>query len=275
MAECASPFSKDGMSFPCGKCYDCKMRRVSGWSFRLQKEAEISSSALFVTMTYNNETVPLTANGFMTLRKRDVQLFFKMLRYVANGRVRGASKLTQHNPIKYYTVGEYGGKTKRPHYHAIIFNATFEDVLASWPHGDCHCGELSPASASYTLKYISKDTKVGTFGRDDRVPEFSLMSKGLGKNYLTPAMKRWHKNDLLNRYYIPLKDGKKIAMPRYYKERLYSKHQRQRIGTSLVEKNYSRWNSMTYENKLAEMKKEDNLRIAKAQRNLDDRKTSL
>ena len=26
-------------------------------------------------------------------------------------------------PLKYYAVGEYGGQTKRPHYHIVIFNA--------------------------------------------------------------------------------------------------------------------------------------------------------
>lgn len=36
----------------------------------------------------------------------------------------------------------------------------------------------------------------------------------------------WHKADLDNRMYLPIEDGKKIAMPRYYKLKLYSDEER-------------------------------------------------
>ena len=36
------------------------------------------------------------------------------------------------------------------------------------------------------------------------------MSKGLGANYLTPQMVKWHKSDLTNRMFVPLKDGKRL-----------------------------------------------------------------
>jgi len=36
-------------------------------------------------------------------------------------------------------------------------------------------------------------------------------------------MKKWHKSDLENRMYVNLEDGKKIAMPRYYKDKIYTK----------------------------------------------------
>lgn len=43
-------------------------------------------------------------------------------------------------------------------------------------------------------------------------------------------MKAWHHADELNRMYLNLKDGKKAAMPRYYKEKIYDYWQRQRIA---------------------------------------------
>jgi hypothetical protein len=56
-------------------------------------------------------------------------------------------------------------------------------------------------------------------------------------------MKAWHEADMLNRMYVPLKDGKKIAMPRYYKDKIYTKEQRQHIGaylsTAIVEKEFT------------------------------------
>ena len=56
--------------------------------------------------------------------------------------------------------------------------------------------------------------------RDDRKKEFSLMSKGLGKNYITPQTIRYHKNHL-DRLYLVNKGGNKIAMPKYYRDKIF------------------------------------------------------
>jgi len=212
------------MPFPCGKCPACVRRRVSGWAFRLNKQSEQSNSAHFVTLTYNDEHIKKTKNGFETLVKKDVQDFFKRLR-----------KLTKQK-ISYYAVGEYGDTGERPHYHIILFNANPKIVENAWKLnditlGNVHFGDVGDASVGYTLKYISKDKKIPQFNGDDRQKEFALMSKGLGAGYLTQNMIKWHtKGNIENKVYLPLKDGKKAAMPRYYKDKLYDKGQKFRIG---------------------------------------------
>ena len=45
---------------PCGRCPECLKRRASMWSFRLRKEEERSANALFITLTYAPEHVPLS-----------------------------------------------------------------------------------------------------------------------------------------------------------------------------------------------------------------------
>lgn len=250
MAKCISPFTKEGMAFPCGRCYPCLRRRVSGWSFRLVKEAEVSTSAYFITFTYDAEHIRITPRGFMTLNKRDFQLFMKNLRWASRA---------NPVPIKYFCAGEYGTKSWRPHFHAIMFNLELSTLVGDnfflqiqnklipldgsshkfhsplWPHGHFTIGQVMDASVGYTLKYVMKESRVPLHANDDRVPEFQLMSKGLGSAYLTPAMKRWHKKALLDRYYLPLKDGKKVALPRYYREKIYTQIQRQSIGKHLSE----------------------------------------
>ena len=203
---------------PCGKCPECRKRRISGWSFRLLQESKRSTSAHFVTLTYNTETVPITPKGYMNLQKRDVQLFMKRLRKLST------------NKLKYYLCGEYGGTSNRPHYHVILFNAQIADIEKTWCLGNTHYGEVEGASIGYTLKYMSKVSRIPMHQNDDRQPEFSLMSKGLGQNYLTEAMQAWHKADLLKRVHMVLPDGKKVAMPRYYKDKLYNEQERARIA---------------------------------------------
>ena len=227
--KCITPFyvmqakwTNQKIPVPCGKCPACLKRKTSGWSFRLIKEGDISTSALFVTLTYENENLHYTEKGFKNLSKADVQKFFKRLR-----------KLSR-NKLKYYAVGEYGSKTWRPHYHIILFNANREIVHKAWmldgkPIGSIFIGDVTDASIGYTLKYMSKKGKIPVHKNDDRQKEFQLMSKGLGKNYLTEKMIRWHKDDLENRMYVPIKDNKKIAMPRYYKDKMYTESEKNRI----------------------------------------------
>jgi len=235
--RCLTPFhmrnkiTTEWMALPCGKCPSCMKRRTSGWSFRLIKEGERSETALFVTLTYDTKYVPLTKNGFMTLNKRDIQTYMKRLRKLSDKK------------LKYYVCGEYGSKRDRPHYHLIIFNSNPIDVEKAWsyykagignvPIGSIYIGEVNEASIGYTLKYMQKPGKIPKHKNDDRLKEFSLMSKGLGQNYLSNNMIAWHKNDLVNRMYVPIVGGKKIAMPRYYKDKVYSETQKMIINNHM------------------------------------------
>lgn len=214
-------------TLPCGKCPNCYARRISGWSFRLMEEEKISSSSYFITLTYENP--PMTENGFMTLKKSDFQNFMKRLRKINS------------EELKYFACGEYGSKTMRPHYHAIIFNANPDTIEKAWKLklksiGHVHYGQASKASVGYTLKYMSKTSKVPFHDRDDRVKEFQLMSKGLGKSYMKKSTIEWHKKDVINRVYLPIEEGKKIAMPRYFKDKIYNSDERGDIKSYYTEK---------------------------------------
>lgn len=245
-----------GFQFPCGKCLDCRKRRASGWSFRLKKELQCSDTAFFVTLTYDTDHAPITNKGWMTLEKSHLQLFFKRLRWKQ-----------RTNDIKYYLAGEYGDRSYRPHYHAIIFNMQLSTLIGTskakqclampemllngsmmfdtslWPYGKITIGTVTMSSIGYTLKYISKPSRIPLHKNDDRKKEFSLMSKGLGKSYLN--QKHWHHADLITRMYLPIEGGKKIAMPRYYKEKIYTAVERELIGIHLVEYEQKQYENLT------------------------------
>lgn len=223
---CITPFgvkskmTGETIGVPCGRCPVCVKRRASGWSFRLMNEYRQATSGYFLTLTYSTSTVPILSSGYMTINKRDPQLFLKRLRKAHPKHVR----------IKYYLCGEYGTRGKRPHYHVILFNASLPLIQPAWGLGQVHYGNVTRQSVGYCLKYMSKKGQIPMHANDNRVPEFALMSKGLGKNYITPAMKAWHLADLDNRMYCNLPDGIKISMPRYYKDRIYDEMQRKRVA---------------------------------------------
>lgn len=207
----------------CGKCGPCLKRRVNQWAFRLMQEDRRSTSCFFITLTYDNEHVPITPRCNMTLKKKDLQDFFKRLRYyhdkdaILISEIRNSRKTRK--PIRYYAVGEYGGLFGRPHYHAIIFNCIPSCINDAWSFGNIQYREADSASIFYTLKYINKKESKQWSYDPDIVPEFSLKSKGLGDNYITPESLRHHSSDLDNNY---VNSGKhKIALPRYYNKKFW------------------------------------------------------
>jgi len=140
--RCYFPFKKKGedLLLPCGKCPYCLNRRANNWIFRLQQELKRADSAVFVTLTYENP--PLSFNNVLpTVYKPDVQKFFKRLRKIPRD--------YSNQPIKYYLCAEYGSKSFRPHYHAIIFNSDIESIQECWK------GQFIPSNAVLPLRRSS------------------------------------------------------------------------------------------------------------------------
>lgn len=217
---------------PCGKCPPCSKRRIDEWVFRLMQQDKKACCSHFITLTYAPEHVPISPNGYMTLskgngrkqegqtqKKGDFQKFIKILR-------QNIQREKRQQTIKFYMGAEYGTETKRPHYHAIIFSddLNIDDYHKAWKLGTIHVGQVSGDSIAYTCKYLDKPKKIPIHARDDRIKEFSLSSKGMGMNYITPNTIKWHTDDL-NRNYIIKEGGIKIALPRIYREQIYTKQQ--------------------------------------------------
>lgn len=229
VARYVDPLRKeyDLSSFACGKCPNCVKNRARGWAFRLMREEKYCTKALFVTLTYREKYLPYSERERLpTLDYNDLRLFIM--------RCRKAMKAANiPEKLIYYAVGEYGSKNWRPHYHLIMMNCPEDIIVNAWmtrgangkdaPEaiGHVHFGTVAEASIVYTCKYIAKPSRIPVFQGDDRLKETSRMSKGIGANYLTDQIIDWHKADVINRLYLPRPDGKKWALPRYYKRKIY------------------------------------------------------
>lgn len=100
------------LSVACGKCTICTERKKNEWKTRAVCESQTSQSQpIFFTLTYNDFCMP--CNG---VRKGAIQRFMKRLRINVE---RYCGFKTN---IRYYVCAEYGTKTKRPHYHGILWN---------------------------------------------------------------------------------------------------------------------------------------------------------
>lgn len=199
----------------CGRCVPCLRKKQIDWCFRLQKELNASSSACFLTLTYDDKSIPHGEGGYSLLR-RDFQLFMKRLRKHAS----------QKQKIKYYACGEYGDRTERPHYHAIVFNLPkpFDKYIKkAWKLGHIHIGTVTEASIFYTTKYALKGLrrkKPHEYDELGREPQFQLMSNGLGISYSKEIIKDYLVTN--GTKLLTVQGGAKKKLPRYYIDKLFT-----------------------------------------------------
>lgn len=209
----------------------------------------------------------------MTLDKKHITNFHRMIRQANNRTLTKVCKrdklnakqrqtLREKYTVTFYSVGEYGGLRFRPHYHTLMFglhSLTIQKLRAHqiWNKGTVHIGQVTGASVGYVTSYmIDKNNVVDGV----RQRPFSIMSKGIGSNYLKQKRK-WHKQagDHLDdyRYYVLNDDGNKQRLPRYYKDKIFSKIER----TYLSDKNAIEAEE-NYEKELVRLEQREGSRIA-------------
>lgn len=253
---------RDFVEIPCGKCVGCRLDYSRQWANRCMLELEYHDEAWFVTLTYNDEHVPVHAYGDpdtgeaidgLSLRKRDLQLFMKRLR-----------KAFPEDRIRFYACGEYGSTTFRPHYHGILFGLHLDDLVPSgkspagytyyfsqklqnawslyhpatkdsdaWyePIGFASAGPVTWETCAYVARYVMKkqgDSCSDFYELHNLEPEFTVMSRkpGIGRQWYDD-----HPN-LYDFEYINLKTdngGLKFKPPRYY-DRLFDLDDHERMS---------------------------------------------
>lgn len=222
------------LELPCGRCIGCREDAKRAWTLRIQHEAQLYDSNLFVTLTYHDDWLPSSRS----LEYPHFQGFMKRLRK----RVSGVSALPDGSrPIRFFVAGEYGDANLRPHWHAILFNTWFPDTqrllrgklvspLAEelWGRGFVDIGTFTPARAAYVAGYTRKKVygqraadhyedvvNVRTGELSSRRREFAQMSR-------VPGIGAWwyqrFAGDLFPKDHA-VSEGREFKVPRFYLER--------------------------------------------------------
>lgn len=217
------------------------MEKSRQWAVRMHHESKCWPQNSFLTMTYDDQTLPQDYG----LDLRHLQLFIKRLR----------KHLDYHDDrrVRFFACGEYGDLNGRPHYHAILFNFDAPDKLpwgrnargdiiytsellsTLWPHGFITTEDVTFHSCAYVARYVTKKIKTNNdfgFDRyyrlspvDGRMhsvkPEFAVMSRrpGLGHSYTQKFKSDYYPSGFV------VVDGIKQAPPAYYVKQLTEEEQ--------------------------------------------------
>lgn len=254
------------MEVACGQCLGCRLDHSRMWAMRIAHEAqmhEFDRGNCFVTLTYRDMWQCSMAQLEERLHVPDdwsldathMTKFLKRLR-----------KAKGYDGIRYFYAGEYGRNCKhgidvdavgcplcntgRPHFHACLFNCSFDDLEAYssdggvtrftspeleqlWGYGFVDVGDLTFSSASYVARYILKkvrgvqaDDYYCTYDMNGEVtyirPEFVRMSRGNAgsKGQRCGLGASWYdkyKDDVFPHDDVPVPGaGVMKGVPRYY-----------------------------------------------------------
>lgn len=237
----------DIIQLPCGNCLGCRLEYSRQWAVRCSLESKKWNHNYFVTLTYDNEHVPISThqrinketgevdtNIVMTLVPDDLKNFMKRLRTYSN-REYGSEE------IRFFACGEYGPLNMRPHYHLILFNCPLPDLVFEksengytyyrspflekvWKRGFVLVTDFSFDTSAYVARYMLKKHKgkdASFYEEHGIVPEFTRCSRrpGIGKYYFDENRDKIYDFDT-----VIISNGKgsplKLKPPKYY-DRLF------------------------------------------------------
>lgn len=218
------PGTREYIITGCGICRSCRENFARMWGTRVYHESLDYPESTFITLTYDDEHLPISDKGVPTLQKMEMSGFMKRLR-----------EFIYPQKVRFFGAGEYGDKGHRPHYHLALYGldlnnrAVFKDwqkqddgyfvECKAWNKGLVHVGRMEEGSAFYVAGYALKKVmgKNSKQYYEDKgfIPPFALMSRNPGIGY------NWIKNhaDSVLSHGDCVINGHKVSIPRYYADK--------------------------------------------------------
>jgi len=216
---------------------ECRKQKASEWKIRLTEEFRANQKAEFVTLTFSPESIERLEKEIHEKKYRGIQGEETDVNILAAYAVRMFTERWRKKWKKaphHWLITELGHKnSERIHLHGLIWqtheNCTKEEfqssIIDKWAYGTVYIGEwVDERTINYITKYITK-TDLDHDGYKNR----TLVSKGIGKNYLlTGAIVNKFAREETNTNYTT-NNGRRLKMPRYYAQKLWTTEQREML----------------------------------------------
>lgn len=221
----------------CQKCMECRKQRGRQWSVRLQEEIRTNKKGTFVTLTFNTKSLLELRNAL----KKDGLTGYALENEIATLAVRRFLERWRKKygvSVKHWLVTELGhANTEHIHLHGIIFTNEKDDIKKIWTYGYSWIGDyVNERTINYIIKYTTK--------QDLKHKEYNpkiLTSPGIGAAYterLDATLNKYKKGATRETYRT--RQGIKLNLPVYYRNKIYSEEERERLWIEKLDKE-ERW----------------------------------
>lgn len=223
----------------CGWCSECRRQLSNNWRIRLYEELKANKNCLFVTLSFSPENIQKLEEdmynknwrglGENEIKQTDVNLLAAYAVRMWSERWR---KFNKKAP-KHWLITELGEtNSERIHLHGLIWGDK-KLLEKTWKYGNIYIGKwVDERTINYIVKYVTKIDKLHE-GYKQKI----FVSKGIGKNYIeNNKSKHKYLNDKTNTTYLT-RNGIKLGLPRYYKEKLWSEEEREKLWSLKLDEN--------------------------------------
>lgn len=231
----------------CGHCIECRVNKAQDWSTRSMLEAQQYIANWFVTLTYEDDCLPLIKTVSRKTGQRMVlgQLKYEHIQTFMKDLRRYYKYHYDYDNIRFVVAGEYGDLSERAHFHLLLFNLPIDSsdlhvrsikgghiyydsplIEKFWKYGNNIVTDLNLCTASYVARYVVKkfyghyEDAYQDVCREYRLeplkPEFIQCSRrpGIAYSYFTNDLKF---QDFIYAKKLLFDRGKQNPIPEYFK----------------------------------------------------------
>lgn len=231
----------------CGECIECRKQKAREWQVRLLEDVQENRNGKFVTLTFSNEKLR-EINADVDERwqgyERDNRIaILAVRRFLERWRKK------YKKSVRHWLITELGHNgTENIHLHGIIWtDKTMEEIEERWDYGWIWKGNMkngkrenyvTARTVNYIIKYVHK--------RDEKHKYYKskiLTSAGIGGCYTEKKIGNWLKNKFNGEKTIETyrtETGHKIAMPTYWRNKIYTDDEREKLWLQKLDKQ-ERW----------------------------------
>lgn len=228
----------------CQKCIECRKQKAREWQIRMLEDIRTNRNGIFTTLTFSNESIAELIEGIpKEIEGYDID---NAIATIAVKRFRERWRKEHGKSVRHWLVTELGDdRYEHLHLHGIIWTNQMikertrqEEITKHWQYGYTWMGTyVNEATVNYITKYVSKADEVHREYRP-----IILTSPGIGGKYIErPDAKRNKYNQeggTIETY--KTRTGHKIAMPTYWRNKIYSDAEREALWIERLEKG-ERW----------------------------------
>lgn len=224
----------------CGNCMECRKQKAREWQVRLLEDIKHNRNGKFITLTFTNEKYAELCKKYPNLSGYTLD---NAVGTLAVKLFRERYRKEYGKSIRHWLVTELGHNgTENIHLHGIIWtDISLEKVEKIWQYGFMWKGQMkngkltnyiNDKTITYITKYVSKtDTK------HKHYKSIILTSPGIGSDYTktyNSKLNKYNETETIETYRTST--GHKIAMPIYWRNKIYKEEEREKLWLQKLDK---------------------------------------
>lgn len=240
----------------CGKCMECLKQKARNWQVRLHEELRIKEGNIyFVTLSFSDKALNELTKAAEKKRKKTIKKLNKLKDKRYSSTYKKLEGYTLDNAIaklavrrflerwrkeykvsvKHWLITELGQtNTERLHIHGLIWTDINKNTIEKiWQYGNIWIGDyVNEKTINYIVKYLYKTDKIHKY-----YTPVILTSKGIGNKYLDRIDSKNNKfnDNKTNDRYIT-RNGIKLPLPIYYRNKIYTDDEKEKLWLMLLDK---------------------------------------